>query len=91
MFHSVVQVVPKEDYSVYVYFDDGKIVCYNAQPMLNKPVFEVLRDKKIFMETCTIMNDTLAWDIGGNRDTSNCVDIDPETLYELENVKERIA
>jgi hypothetical protein len=37
------------------------------------------------------MNDTLAWDIVGNRDASKCIDIDPETLYELENVKERIA
>jgi hypothetical protein len=37
------------------------------------------------------MNNTLAWDIEGNRDISKCIDIDPETLYELENVEERIA
>jgi hypothetical protein len=91
MFHSVVQVVPTEDYLVYVYFEDGKIVCYNASPLLDKKVFEVLKDKNVFVETCTIMNDTLAWDIVGNRDASKCIDIDPETLYELENVKERIA
>ena len=29
MFPKVVQVVPKIDYSVYVYFEDGKIVCYD--------------------------------------------------------------
>lgn len=30
MFHSIVQVIPYEDYTVYVYFDDGKIVCYDV-------------------------------------------------------------
>jgi hypothetical protein len=91
MLYSVVQVIPTEDYLVYVYFEDGKIVCYNVRSLLGKKVFEVLNDKNIFMETCTVMNNTLAWDIEGNRDISKCIDIDPETLYELENVKERIA
>ena len=36
MFHSVVQVIPYEDYKVYVYFEDGKIVCYDAKPLLAK-------------------------------------------------------
>jgi hypothetical protein len=27
------------------------------------------------------MGGTLAWDIGGNFDERNCLDIDPETLY----------
>ena len=25
MFHNVIQVIPYEDYKVYVYFEDGKI------------------------------------------------------------------
>ncbi len=44
MFHDIVQVVPFEDYTVYVYFEDGKIVCYNAKPLLNKKVFEPLKN-----------------------------------------------
>ena len=32
-----------------------------------------------------------AWDICKNRDNTTCLDIDPDTLYELPNVKERIA
>ena len=28
MFYDIVQVIPNEDYTVYVYFEDGKIVCY---------------------------------------------------------------
>ena len=91
MFPKIVQVVPTEEYTVYVYFDDGKIVCYDAKPLLEKEVFTVLRDIDFFMDTCTIMNDTLAWDLSGNRDNSKCIDIDPDTLYELEAVKEEIA
>lgn len=91
MFHSVVQVVPTGNYEVYVYFEDGKIVCFDAKPLLNKKVFEVLKDKNMFLNTCTILNDTLAWDIEGNRDTTRCIDIDPDTLYQLEHVSESIA
>jgi hypothetical protein len=34
------------------------------------------------METCTVLNGTLAWDIEGNYDTSRCLDLDPLVLYE---------
>lgn len=37
------------------------------------------------------MNDTLAWDISGNWDNSTCLDIDPDTLYDLPYAKEAIA
>ena len=40
MIYDIVQVVPFEDYTVYVYFEDGKIVCYDAKPLLDKKVFE---------------------------------------------------
>lgn len=91
MFPKIVQVVPTEEHTVYVYFEDGKIVCYNVKPLLDKELFAVLRDIKYFMATCTIMNDTLAWDVSGNRDNTTCIDIDPETLYGLDAVKEKIA
>lgn len=91
MFPKVVQVIPMKNYSVYVYFDDGKIVCYDMSHMFNKEVFAILKDINIFMDTCTVMNDTLAWDIKRNRDATTCLDIDPDTLYELPYVKEQIA
>lgn len=91
MFHNVVQVVPCEDYKVYVYFEDGKIVCYDAIELLEKKAFGILKDKNFFMNACTILNDTLAWDVSGNRDCTQCLDIDPDMLYELEHVSERIA
>lgn len=82
-FPEVVQVVPHEDYTVTVYFHDGKIVLYDARELLGLPVFRKISDIKVFMETCTILNDTLAWDIAYNRDESKCLDIDPDTLYQL--------
>ncbi len=91
MFPKVVQVIPMKNYSVYVYFDDGKIVCYDMSHMLDKEAFCILKDIDIFMDTCTVMNDTLAWDIEKNRDNTSCLDIDPDTLYELPYVKEQIA
>ena len=91
MFPKIVQVIPTEEYTVYVYFEDGKIVCYDVKPLLEKEVFAVLKEIEFFMNACTIMNDTLAWDVSGKRDTSKCIDIDPDTLYELESVKEKIA
>lgn len=91
MFHNVIQVIPYEDYSVYVYFEDGKIVCYNAKPLLEKKVFAPLKNIDFFMNACTILNDTLAWDLSGNRDTSTCLDIDPDMLYSLDSAVEKIA
>ena len=44
MFPQIVQVVPTEDYTVYVYFEDGKIVCYDVKPQLEKEVFEPLKN-----------------------------------------------
>lgn len=91
MFPKVVQVMPMKDYSVYVYFEDGKIVCYDMTQMIEKEAFYPLKDINVFIDACTVMNDTLAWDVGRNRDNTMCLDIDPETLYELPFVRERIA
>ena len=87
-FPEVVQVVPKEDYTVTVYFSDGKVTLYDVKPKLNKGIFTRLKDLYVFLNSCTIMNDTLAWDIGGNYDESNCIDIDPWCLYEMPEVIE---
>ncbi len=91
MFPKVVQVIPMKNYSVYVYFEDGKIVCYDMSHMIEKDVFRPLKNMDIFMNTCTVLNDTLAWDISMNRDTTTCLDIDPDTLYALPFVEEQIA
>ena len=85
----ILQVVPHEDYTVSVYFSDGKIVSYDVKPFLETGVFVQLKDISVFMNSCTILNDTLAWDISGKRDASNCIDIAPETLYALPHCEEK--
>jgi hypothetical protein len=81
MLHTVVQAKPTKDFKVYVYFDDGKIKLYDMTPFLNQGGFKQISDINIFIDRCTVMNHTLAWDIGGNFDPTHCIDIDPETIY----------
>lgn len=90
-FPEIVQVIPHKDYTVSVYFSDGKLVLYDVKPFLDKEIFLQLKDIHIFMDTCTILNDTLAWDIAGGRNEEECIDIDPDTLYALPESEERIA
>jgi hypothetical protein len=77
----VVQVVPTDDFEVYAYFNDRSIRLYDVKPLL-KPgtVFAPLLDVEVFKTALTVMNDTVAWDIGGNRNPRKC--LDPFTLFE---------
>lgn len=90
-FPIVVQVVPFDDFHVHVYFDDGRITDYDMSDKLDGTVFIPLKDISVFKSACTVLNNTLAWDIEGNRDTGNCIDIDPFTLYESPQIRENIA
>ncbi|MGE5559130.1 MAG: DUF2442 domain-containing protein [Bacillota bacterium] len=80
MFHKVVQVLPTDAYKVYLYFADGKIKVFDAGSLVKEGIFRQLQDKTGFKDTCTVLNDTLAWDISGNLDPENC-HLDPEVLY----------
>ncbi len=79
----VIQVVPTDDYKLYLYFNDGTVRLFDVAPLI-KPdtVFEVLRDIDVFKNTVTVLNDTAAWDIEGTRNTRKCIDLDPFVLYE---------
>ena len=54
-------------------------------------IFAPLRDIDKFKNACTVMNGTLAWDISGKWDESDCIDIDPFTVYELDGINNMIA
>ena len=90
-FPEVVQVVPFPDHTVSVYFSDGKIVSYDVKPLLDKGVFRALQNMENFMKRCGIMNDTLAWDMAGNGEPTTRNDIDPETLYGLDAIEDRLS
>ncbi|KAB2951163.1 DUF2442 domain-containing protein [Heliorestis acidaminivorans] len=81
MFPKVVQVVPTHNYRVYLYFEDGKIKLFDASKLIEKGVFQQLQDIDVFKSTCTVMNHTLAWDLSGKFDPTDCLDLDPEELY----------
>ncbi len=81
MFHNVLQVVPTNEYKVYIYFADGKIKLFDASELIKKGVFQQLQNIDMFKNSCTVLNDTLAWDLSGKFDPYNCLDLDPEELY----------
>lgn len=87
-FPRVVQAVSDQEYCVYAYFDDGLIKCLDMRPMLGKGVFKQLLDIALFRSTLTVLNDTVAWDLSGRRDPTDCIDIDPFTVYEQPTVEE---
>ena len=45
---------------------------------LGKKVFEPLNELQVFISCCTVLNDTLAWDLGENRDSRDYIDIAPD-------------
>jgi hypothetical protein len=90
-FPVVVQVIPLDNYHVQVFFDNGKIVEYDASSLLQGEVFKPFQNIKIFKDTCTVLNDTLAWDISGDKNLSECIDLDPFMLYELESINHLIT
>ena len=79
----VLQVVPTDDFCVYAYFNDGSVRLFDVRPLItNGTVFEPLRNIEFFKSKLAVINGTIAWDIGGNRDARKCIDLDPLVVYE---------
>ena len=88
----VLQAVPTDNFEVYAYLNDGSIRLYNAKPLLKKnTVFEPLMEIQTFKDTLTVMNETIAWDMEGNRDPYKCIDIDPFEIFEEKPVADPLA
>ena len=81
MMHQVVQVVPREDYTIYVYFADGAVKKYSVSHLVGRGVFKALEDVGWYLDRCTVLNGTVAWDLSGHYDPRDCIDLDPDTLY----------
>ena len=82
MFPEVIQVLPGDDFTAYVYFADGQIRLFDAKPLIEAGgVFEQIRDETRFRETMTVMNSTLSWDPDGSRNEAKSLDIDPYVIY----------
>lgn len=79
----VVQVVPGEGYTVYAYLNDGSVRLVDISNLIERGgIFSRIADKTTFDKLLTVMNGTVAWDLSGVRDPTNCIDLDPITIYD---------
>ena len=83
----VVQALAGENKTIYSYFSDGHITRYDVKPLIRRGgVFRDLENESFFRGRLTVMNGTAAWDCSGKHDPTDCIDLDPYTLYEAESV-----
>lgn len=87
IFPVVLQAIPGPDYTVYAYMLDGTVRKVSVKHLIEQGgVFEKLKDPDFFKNALTVMNDTVAWDLSGRFDPSDCIDIDPFTVADSEIV-----
>lgn len=87
LFPEVFQAVAGKNFTVYAYMNDGSIRLYDMKPVIKQGgVFKALEDEKIFREKLTVLNNSIAWDISGNREESECIDIDPFNVFNSPSV-----
>ena len=72
MYPSVKEVVPRDDYTLFVVFENGERGILDLKPMLDFGVFQRIKDYETFRRV-RVSFDTIEWDCG--------VDLDPEFVY----------
>ncbi|MDZ4202034.1 MAG: DUF2442 domain-containing protein [Gallionella sp.] len=70
---AVIRVVPRDDFSLELLFDNGDHRLFDARPYLNRGVFVRLQDIALFKQAYVAL-DTVCW--------PGDLDIAPETLYD---------
>jgi len=70
---SVVRVVPRDDFTLELWFNTGDHRLFDARPYLNKGVFVQLQNIQRFKQAYVAL-DTVCW--------PGEIDIAPETLYD---------
>lgn len=82
MLPRVVKVMPGDGYTAYVWYNDGAVRLYDAEALIEPgTVFEPLADMEVFRSRMAVINNTLAWDMGGNLDPYKCIDLCPDVIY----------
>ncbi|MDR0446512.1 MAG: DUF2442 domain-containing protein [Oscillospiraceae bacterium] len=80
---NIYQVAPQDDFTVLVFFDDGSTKSFDAKPLIAKGgIFSKLEDVSFFKTRCSVLNHTLAWDVTGRLDPTECIDVCPDVIYE---------
>lgn len=80
----IVKVVPNNDYSLTIYFNNDEIRIYNMSESLFG-IFEILKDKERFEEVFIDEYGNIAWDIDKNIDSSihwnNRINLCKDSVY----------
>ena len=71
MYPSMKEVIPQDDYTLFLVFENGRKEVLNMKPILDFGVFQRIKDLDKF-ERVRIAFDTIEWDCG--------VDLDPEYI-----------
>jgi len=72
MYPAVKEVRPREDYTLFVVFENGEKGVFDMKPILNFGVFQRVKEYETF-KLARVGFDTVEWDCG--------VDLDPEFIY----------
>ncbi|MBI5140677.1 MAG: DUF2442 domain-containing protein [Nitrospirae bacterium] len=72
MYHSVKEVIPGNDYTLSIVFDNGENGLLDMKPILDFGIFHQIKDYEAFQRV-SVAFDTIEWDCG--------VDLAPEFVY----------
>jgi len=72
MYPSVKKVIPRDDYTLFVVFDNGENGILDMKPILDFGIFQRIKNYETFRQV-RVSFDTIEWDCG--------VDLDPEFIY----------
>lgn len=83
---TIISVVPNDDFTLSISFDNGEKRLYDARPLLKKgTVFEPFADIKNFRRVYVDDAHCIAWDINPDIDSNvvwnNKVDLCPDSCY----------
>jgi hypothetical protein len=73
MHPAVVNVVPRDNYQIYVEFDNDECGILNMEPYLDFGIFSKIKDQSLFAKV-RVSFDTIEW--------GNGIDLDPQFVYD---------
>jgi len=74
-FQKIIKVEPRDNFTIYIEFEDGRCGIKDMSPLLQKGVFKPLQDPDFFNQV--VLNEEI-----GAPSWPNGVDLAPDSLYE---------
>ena len=74
---TVINATPNKNYTITIKFHDGSVRLYDAKPLLEKKIFERLKNPGFFVQA-KVECGTVVW--------NDDIDIAPEHLYEASKI-----